>query len=200
MGMLFYGGDYEGEWREGRAFLNERESRGWPPNISLLTQVCLAGVQLRHLVEAAPICRAAGSVASDPVPAAEARAALALAENRLHDAQTEIDAIPGMSQNSASPLDMFALEVLRAELQFRRGEYAAAEQRLEAILAGADAYPAPASARAATLRTFGQLEIEASRSRQGCALLARSVAQYRSFEGDAGVAAVERMMRQARCA
>jgi tetratricopeptide (TPR) repeat protein len=199
MGMLFYGGDYEAEWREGRVFLTERESRGWPPSINLLTQVCLAGIQLRHLDEAAPICAAAGSAASDPVPAAEARALLALAENRLDDARTEIDAIPLLPQSSANPLDSFAQQSMRVELQFRRGEYDAAERALETMLANADNFPGPASARAATLRTFGQLELEAGRAAQACALLGRSAAYYRSFQGDAGAAAVQAMMRGARC-
>jgi hypothetical protein len=199
MGMLSYSGDYDTAWREGRLILAQRESRGWPPNISLLRQTCDAGVQLRHLAEAAPICRAAGSAASDPVSAAEARATLALAQGRLEDARTDVDAIPLMPQGSTNPLDVFALEALKIELQFRRGDHAGAEPRLEALLQGADAYPAPASVRASTLRAFGQLELEADRKTQGCALLARSAAYYRSFEGDAGVAAVQAMMRDARC-
>jgi hypothetical protein len=197
--MLDYSGDYDSEWREGRLILSQRESRGWPPNSSLLNQVCLAGIHLRRIEEAAPICRAAGAAASDPVPAAQARAAFALAEGRLDDARTEIDAIPLMPQGSASRLDAFALEALKTELQFRRGDHGAAEPRLEALLQSADNYPAPASTRASTLRTFGQLELEAGRVAQGCAMLARSAAHYRSFEADAGVAATQRMMRGARC-
>lgn len=200
MGMLSYSGDYEATWREGRLVLAQRESRGWPPNISLLMQVCLAGVQLRLVAEAAPICAAAGSAASDPVPAAEARATLALAQGRLADARTDIDAMPLMPQGSASPLDFFAIEALKIELQFRRGDRAGAARRLETLLQSADEYPAPASARASTLRTFGQLELEAGRTAQGCALLARSAAHYRSFEADPGVAAAQAMMRSARCA
>jgi class 3 adenylate cyclase len=200
MGMLDYSGDYESEWREGRLFLAQREGRGWPANDSLLAQVCLAGIHLRRIDEAAPVCRAAGGAASDPVSAAQARAAFALAQGRLDDARTEIDAIPLMPQGSATQLAPFALEALRTELQFRRGDRAGAEGRLETLLRSAEDLPAPASLRASTLRTFGQLELEAGRPAQGCALLARAAAHYRSFEADAGVTAVQQMMRNARCA
>jgi hypothetical protein len=199
MGMLDYSGDYEAEWREGRLFLNQRESRGWPPSSALLTQVCLAGIQLRRVAEAAPTCRAAGSAASDQVAAAVARATLALAENRLDDARTQLDAIPLLPQGAADPLSRLALDTLQIELRFRRGDHAGAERRLEALLRNADNFPAPAWMRASLLRTFGQLELEADRAAQGCALLARSAAYYRSFEADAGVAAVQRMMRDASC-
>ncbi len=199
MGVLYASGDFEGVWREGRLFLEERERRGWPPSMVLLIQVCQAGLHLRHVATAAPICGAAGRVAVNPNAAAQQRASLALAERRLAEARVEMDALARAPENAAGPDDALALEALEVEHLFRSGEFSAAESRLERLLRMAGDYPTPAMTRAEALRAFGWLELEAGRVAPGCSLLARSSEQYRSFGGDPGVIAVQRLMRDASC-
>jgi hypothetical protein len=199
IGVLYASGDFEAAWREGRAFLAERERKGWPPSMALLSQVCQMGVRLRRLPDVSPICSAAGSAAAHPAVAAHARATLALAQGRLADARAELDAFPRAPQRSALPDDARTLEALEAEYLFRLGDYEAAERRLEALLSMTDALPTPALTRAETLRAFAQIELESGRVERGCALLTSAAIQYRSFQGDAGVAAVEGAMRDALC-
>jgi|GEM_PF-3589021 len=197
VGVLFALGDYEGVWRATTEYLAMREARGWPGSHNHLVNACYAGLMTNRVAEAAPYCRAAGRITSDPIYAQQVKATFAMAEGRLDDARREIDAIALVPQITFMPSDQAILASLEAEYAVRSRDFSGADRHFEnAVRLTRELMP---SSLSDTFRVMGAAELQVGRTAQGCAHLAEALREYRAISAEPGIREVGALMRTSGC-
>ena len=190
-------GDWDRAWAESRAFIVEREQLGAPPSLYLMGAACFIGQNLDRLAEVAPICSARAR--ADRADTERLLAMLAASEGRLDEARRRL----AVSRRLKPYTDAYYASY-EVDIYSLAGDFADAEASLATFrrltLGDPTLAISATSDLARALRTLAIREIKARRLRQGCAMFAEAAQDYRSYGGEAGVAATERAQTAARCA
>jgi hypothetical protein len=199
-------GDNETAWRDGRAFIAERERADAPPLPTMILYTCVAGLELNEAAAAAPICTAAAQGLAGSLGEVNAQVGLSM----LAAEQDDLDAARGLLQSARhsrwfDSIPANAIYAARAEAQIaaRAGDFAAmkaAIQRAHARIRANRELSQRAPIFFAWLEiASGQWAIELNEQAYGCAALASAEAHYRRIGGEPGAARAQASRREAGC-
>lgn len=200
-------GDLETAWRDGRAFIAEREEAGAPPQPALILNTCIAGVMLGRTREAGAFCRAAAQGLAGGANEATGQVTLGMlaAENGdLVRARAALEAARASPSYRATPAVPFWAGRLEANIAARAGDFPALEDSIARTGALVRETPGLRERRriyeASLQSAYGAWAVELGQMRAGCAALATAGAHYAAINAAPGQARMQSARRAAGCA
>jgi hypothetical protein len=199
-------GDFDGAWRDGRAFVAERNESGAPAWSQMMITTCIAGLQVDDAAIVAPYCEtgAQGAMGSSAEPSGELALAMLTTElNQLTAARAHLEAARNSRWFATIPSTMAYAGWAEARIAAKEGRIEQMHAVLDRTLRRVRASPALAP-RALMFTAFlerrrADEDAAAGRIGAACAALARAVAAYRGIGGDQGAAATEQIRNDLEC-
>ncbi len=200
-------GDLDTAWRDGQAFIAERENAGAPPQSSMILNTCIAGVMLGQARAAAPLCRAGAQGLEDGPNAATGHVTLGMLAAETGDlsrARLELDAARAMASYRTAPAVAFYAARLDANIAAREGDFAALEAsvaRTTRLISSTRGLRERAHIFNAALQSaFGEWTLALGQTARGCAALGDAQREYAAIRAEPGVQRMQRLRTAARCA
>lgn len=199
-------GDLDMAWRDGQAFIAEREEAGAPPQPTLILNTCIAGVMLGRAREAAPLCRAGAQGLSGGANEATGQVTLGMMAAETGDlarARAALAAARAAPSFSTAPAVAFYAGRLEANIAARAGDFPAVEAAIAETTRFIRSTPGMAERRriyeAALQSALGGWAADLGQTRRACAALAEAEAHYAAINAPPGARRMQRAQREAGC-
>ncbi len=200
-------GDFRGAWRDGQAFVAERNESGAPAWSQMMITTCIAGLQVDSAIRAEPYCRAGARGVAGAIGEPSGELALAMLEtekNNFAAARAHLEAARQSRWYAAIPSTMAYAGWTEARIAAKEGHieqmHAVLDRTMRRVRASPALAPLASMFAAFLERRRADEDAAAGRTADACAALARAIAAYRRIGGEQGAATAARAGNDLECA